>query len=167
MAYWIHLWRAPEGGQDVLYILGNVPCTPNKTPREEEIKIHLSDVLADISDSPVPEEFDGSKAAEILYTTQNILLYDLVTYEEIEVEKNGEDACLSLKEDGYFIAPSGRPIPIPAKTILEFYPPEKVRGTFDSRALVNFRTPDGKRWKACYLKKDKDQFGQPLRTYWL
>lgn len=162
LAYWFHLFDAPNGEDDILYVLANLPATEEHSPVSTEIKDFLASTLAEVFENPTTYNTQnfGAKSEQIIFTLQNVLLYDLSTYaspdeaDALEV-RSEDDPCFTISEDIICVAPSGQPIPIEMGTRLEFYQSSYLKTITDERTLINFVTEDGKKkWKSCYPKNE-------------
>ena len=164
LAYWIHLWEAPEGGQDMLYILANIPDEEVHSPAVANLEGFLNETLETRKNEPLITDF-SNKAEELIFTTQNILLANFTN------TKKGKstDDCFILKEDVICIAPSGQPIPIKKGSRLEFFAAKDGGSNFDARALVNFVEKDNTgqeiRYRAFHYKTDSETHQGYRPTY--
>ncbi len=153
--YWLHLWKDPDGLQDLLFLKCKKSDFSGYGPSDQAHRDFISTDLEMIMDGTLASEF-SSMGEHLLH----LLLIDLndsyvADYETMIPQANHQAFSCGTASDAIFVAPSSIPFWIPSMTAINFsFKPEFDDLIFDGAVSAFYRWEDHKAYSYRGFVKD-------------
>ena len=153
--YWLHLWKDPDGLQDLLFLKCKKSDFSGYGPSDQAHRDFISTDLEMIMDGTLASEF-SSMGEHLLH----LLLIDLndayvADYETMIPQANHQAFSCGTASDAIFVAPSTIPFWIPSMTAINFsFKPEFDDLIFDGAVSAFYRWEDHKAYSYRGFVKD-------------
>ena len=168
LAFWMHIYEDPNGEEDKLFILANVPSSDIHFPATGEQISLLDEMLAYVESDDELGNFTN-KAERIMFTAQDVLLDNHVSVKTFTNDLSSSFAvpCESAPvTDAIGISPAGFPIQLPSNAILRFGKTQQWIGEMPDGALSGFTALSANNLLAKYYNARSNYSGEYFRGYY-